>query len=222
MPKLDIRLKTVARMIRDDTHADVGSDHGHLLFALLKSGRIQRGIAIENKQQPFANSSHRLAGVNADVRLGDGLSVLHVGEADSLSICGMGAKSMVRILEGFPDRVPTRVIMQPNCEPELVRGWGLRSGYHIETEQIAWGHLPYQVVCLRRADSPDDAAYEDVDHDAALLFGPTLVKRRDPDLFRQLSQERAYYRELGQLTARSAERLKIVETLLRIGPKSEI
>ena len=75
MPRLDERLKTVARQIRSDTHVDVGSDHGHLLLALLKAGRIRKGIAIENKQLPFENSRKTLTGVNAEVRFGSGLDV---------------------------------------------------------------------------------------------------------------------------------------------------
>ncbi len=38
----------VAEQIRSGTHIDVGSDHGRLLKALLASGRIDRGIAIEH------------------------------------------------------------------------------------------------------------------------------------------------------------------------------
>jgi tRNA (adenine22-N1)-methyltransferase len=185
------------------------------LYALLKSGRIQRGIAIENKRQPFVNSSRRLAGENADMRFGDGLSVLNDDEAQSLSICGMGAKSIVEILGAFPDRVPPQVILQANREPERLRAWGLRSGFHLEAEKIAWGHWPYQVLSFRRATRPNDRAYDDVDPDAALIFGPTLIKRRDPKLFQQLNQEWVYYRELDHLTPESEKRLKIVERLLR-------
>src|SRR6056297_785499 len=97
LPRLDERLKIVASLIRCRVHADIGSDHGHLLKALLKSGRIEFGIAIENKTQPFLNSRKTLADCRADVRLADGLAGLQKGEADCLSLCGMGGRSMVRI-----------------------------------------------------------------------------------------------------------------------------
>ena len=89
MPRLDARLKSVAQQVCCRVHADIGSDHGHLLKALLAAGRIQRGIAIENKRQPFLNSQTTLQGVNADVRFADGIEGLKAGEADSLSICGI-------------------------------------------------------------------------------------------------------------------------------------
>lgn len=214
MPKLDIRLKTVARQIRTTTHVDIGSDHAHLLLAMLKSGRISRGIAIENKQQPFHNSSIALADVDAEVRFGDGLSVLQDGEADSMSVCGMGAKSIVAILNAFPSRIPCQMILQPNHEPELVRRWCLDHGFHLEQEQIAKGHWPYHVLRYARSDGARDPAYENVDHEAALLFGPLLVRSRDPQLRAQLVDEQRHFRGLEQLTEVASIRLSIINQLL--------
>ncbi|MGB1707088.1 MAG: tRNA (adenine(22)-N(1))-methyltransferase TrmK, partial [Rubripirellula sp.] len=99
MPHLDERLKKVAQQIRVTTHVDIGSDHANLLVALLRSGRVKKGIAIENKQQPLLHSQQALVGLDAEVRFADGLDGLLAGEADSLSICGMGAENIVSILE---------------------------------------------------------------------------------------------------------------------------
>lgn len=96
--KLDDRLAAVADQIKSTTHVDIGSDHGSLLVALLNQDRIKFGIAVENKQRPFDNSVRALAGLPAEVRLGDGLNPIEIGEADSLSICGMGAESIRDIL----------------------------------------------------------------------------------------------------------------------------
>ncbi|EMI16718.1 protein containing DUF633, partial [Rhodopirellula maiorica SM1] len=200
MPKLDIRLRTVASLInpRGDesvVHGDIGSDHGGLLVSLLRSKRIAQGIAVENKSQPYENSCRALKGLAAQVRFGDGLAVIHPGELSSLSICGMGAESMVKILDAFPDRVPHHVVLQPNRQHELVRSWGLRNGFHLCDEQIAWGHWPYAVISLRRAkvatqdtSTPNDPAYADVDFDAALLFGPLILKRWEPQFAARLHE----------------------------------
>lgn len=220
MPKLDVRLKTVAKQIRTTTHADIGSDHAHLLLAMLKSGRISRGIAIENKRQPFLNSSKALADVDADVRFGDGLSMLSEGEANSLSICGMGAKSIVSILNAFPSRIPSQIIIQPNHEPELVRRWCFDHHFHLAQEQIAKGRWPYHVLRFCRHDSLGDSrpgcdpAYEDIDREAALLFGPLLIKDRDPFLRIQLIDEQKHFRSRAQLTDIAASRLKTIDRLI--------
>ncbi len=149
MSKLDVRLIAVTQQIRSKTHADIGSDHGGLLVSLLNSGRIEYGIAIENNRQPFQNSIRALTGLAAEVRFGDGLRAIQPGEADSLSICGLGAKSMLRILTVHPLRIPTHVVLQINHDPEIIRQWALDNGYHLVDEQIAWGRRPYAILSLR-------------------------------------------------------------------------
>ncbi len=214
MPRLDDRLKTVARQIRGTCHVDVGSDHGHLLKALLKAGRIERGIAIENKRQPFENSQTTLAGLAADVRFGDGLEPLDAGEADSLSICGMGGESIARILSEFPERVPAFVVLQPNKRPEWVRAWGLGSGFHLLAEPRTAGRRAFQVLVFRRfADSPDPA-YQGVDREAALLFGPHNLRQRDPQFLQGLLEERRYLNQLDRLDARAADRLAAIQRIV--------
>ena len=216
MPRLDDRLKAVAKQIRCRVHADIGSDHAHLLKALLKAGRIERGIAIENKQQPFENSKSTLAGLQADVRFVDGLAGLRTGEADSLSCCGMGGESMVRILDAFPARVAPVVILQPNRRPELTRQWGLRSGFHLVDEQVAFGHWAYSILRFERADASSDPAYEGVDWDAALLFGPHMIKRWQPDFVARLREEKRYLTDLDRRNRDATKRLAAIERLLSV------
>ncbi|MCM2372200.1 tRNA (adenine(22)-N(1))-methyltransferase [Aporhodopirellula aestuarii] len=221
MPHLDQRLKAVACQIRCGTHADIGSDHGHLLKALLASGRIERGIAIENKVRPHANSQATLAGCNADVRLADGLAGIASGEADCLSICGMGGESIVRILEAYPDRVPVTAILQPNRRPELVRAWALRSHYNLADERIAHGHWRYVILrfeksqnCPANCQSHHDPAYDGLDRDAALLLGPHQLHRRDSDFITALREEQTYLRSLARLTKEATNRLAVIERVI--------
>ncbi|KAA5539058.1 SAM-dependent methyltransferase [Roseiconus nitratireducens] len=221
MPRLDDRLKAVARQIRCGTHADIGSDHGHLLVALLKSGRIRRGIAIENKPQPLENSSRSLRGLNAEVRFADGFAGLSVGEVDSASLCGLGGETIVRILDAFPDRVPDRVVLQPNRRPEWVRRWAIRSGFHLMDEQIARGHWDYPVLSFQRLGSITDPAYGGLDHEAALLFGPLLMKRMPRLVHDRLAEERLYLRKLQRLGPESAARLRVIERVLSAAPAAE-
>ena len=218
MPRLDLRLQAVARQIRSATHVDIGSDHAGLLVALLTDGRIDRGIAIENKQQPYDNSRRALANLAADVRFGDGLEVLQPDEADSLSLCGMGAESIVKILEAFPARVPQRIVLQPNRQPELIRRWALRNRFHLVDEQIARGHWPYVIMSFQQAgnrhDPHHDPAYANVDQQAAILFGPLILKRRDPKFADQLREEQNYLSRFARLEPRRIERLALIRKVL--------
>ena len=246
--KLDDRLVAVAERIGTDVHVDIGSDHGKLLLWLLKHQRINRGIAIENNQRPFENSTEALRvffaprpsdgvapGV-AEVRFGDGLAALQPQEADSLSICGLGGRAIVRILSKYPDRVPDQLVVQPNNRPEDVRKWALANGFRLLDEVIVGDEREFIVLAFERhrmndknqksesrtadlafksnqeSDCPDPA-YQNVGFDAAILFGPLIIKRNEPALLKQLNEELEYWNQFSELAPPAAKRVKIVERL---------
>lgn len=215
MPHLDERLQKVAQQISVTTHADIGSDHANLLVALLRSGRVERGIAIENKQQPFLHSQHALSGLNAEARFADGLEGLVPGEADSLSICGMGAENIVSILERSPERIPPLVVLQPNRRPDLIRRWGIVSGFHLVDEQLAFGHWPYAILVYRKAGLEADPAFQQFDHQADLLLGPWLLRRRDPAFVEMLREEQRYWQRFKQISQVSLQRRDAIERVLK-------
>lgn len=214
MPKLDQRLSTVAEQIRGRVHADIGSDHGYLLKALLTSKRIEHGIAIENKPAPFENSRATLLGLNADVRLADGLQGLRENEADSLSLCGMGGELIVKILSRFPRRIPKTLIVQPNNHHEVVRRWGLEQCFHLVDERLVHCKHTYVTLQFQRHEQSVDPAYNDLEKHTALLFGPHLIRRRDPELIRFLERERQRLGQYRQRTDASSQRLEAVALLL--------
>ena len=183
---------------------------------MLRSGRVDYGIAIENKRQPFENSTRALAGLPAEVRFGDGLHVARSGEAYSLSICGMGADNMLTILTAFPDRIPSHVVLQPNQRPDVMRRWALDNGFHLVDEQIARGHLPFAILSFQRAENPRlaDPAYKNVSQQAALLFGPHILKRDDQQFDAQLVEEETYWSQFDRLEPERGQRLDIIRELL--------
>ncbi|QEG25194.1 tRNA (adenine(22)-N(1))-methyltransferase [Mariniblastus fucicola] len=214
--KLDDRLVAVADRIRSGTHADIGSDHASLLVELLVSGRIQHGIAIENKQLPFENSLRALRGLAADVRLGDGLHALQRGEAYSLSICGLGAESIRDILLACPDRIPDLVVLQIFHRPEIIRRWAVENGFHLTQETTTAGKRHYTILSFRRSHGPEnsDPAYDNVDRETALLFGPFVLKREDRQFDLHLQCEEAWWRKFDQLSAETAQRLKLLRSVM--------
>ena len=177
---------------------------------MIRTGRIARGIAIENKRHPFGNSASALAGLNAEVRLADGLAGLRPCEAESLSICGMGGRRIVEILNAFPDRVPPNVTLQPNRHPELIRAWGIERGFRLVNECVADTNWAHQVFHFQRSDLPRDPAYEGLDRDAAILFGPLMLKRRDPALVRRLREEMQYFDGFDRIGNLAASRLSAI------------
>lgn len=224
MPKLDQRLACVARMIgtpgsRDGIHADIGSDHGHLLLALLKSGRIRRGIAIENKKQPFENSNATLRDAAAEVRFADGFAGLGDGEADSVSLCGMGGQLIAGLLQRHPERVPDRVFVQANAKMTDVRRWAIPAGYHLIDEQEVLGSRTFLVMEFRAGNGQADPAYEhdfirSLDDEAALVFGPHLLRRWEPDFVQRMIGERDYWRRIENAAPPARERLRLIQQVL--------
>ncbi|KLU02495.1 tRNA-m1A22 methylase [Rhodopirellula islandica] len=219
MPRLDDRLKLVASLIRGTNHADIGSDHGHLLAALLATGRIQRGIAVENKPQPHRNSTATLQGLNAEVRLGDGLNVIQENELDSLSICGMGGQSIVRILANHSNRLPDQMILQPNKAIGSVRQWALNNGYWLVDEQCTAGTRRFEVLLLRRSGMALDPVYRRLasvrlEESLGVMFGPWFLLRRDEDLQQRLAEEQRYLHAKQKLTAPSRQRMEAIDRLL--------
>ena len=235
--KLDDRLVAVAKRIRANVHVDIGSDHGKLLLWLLKNQKINFGIAIENNQRPFQNSTDALqvffpprpadglAPGIAEVRFGDGLAALQPGEGDSLSICGLGGRAIARILSAHPDRVPEQLVVQPNNRSEVIRRWALANGYRLLDEVIVGGEREFIVLAFQRhkestsddnskaANADQDPAYRDVDFESAILFGPLIIKRNDPALLEQLNQELTYWNQFSDLAPPAAKRLKVVKNL---------
>ena len=53
MIKLSKRLKIIFDMVPKSVVADIGSDHGKLMIALVEAGIVSKGYAVENKEGPF-------------------------------------------------------------------------------------------------------------------------------------------------------------------------
>lgn len=112
--------------------ADIGTDHAYLPIALVQMGKIKRAIAIDVKQGPYENACNQVAKFGVDkfvqVRLGDGLKPLELGEADTAVLAGMGGALMIEILSASQEVVANlkHIVMQPQ------NGFGRIRKYLIE------------------------------------------------------------------------------------------
>ncbi|WP_034342541.1 tRNA (adenine(22)-N(1))-methyltransferase [Deinococcus misasensis] len=200
LKSLEPRLQTVLEWIPLGNHADIGADHAYLLGNLLDQNRILKGIAIEKNREPFELACKNLEkfGDRAEARLGDGLAPLQVGEVNSISICGMGAALMAKILTAHPEKVPEHVVVQPNDSAEPVRRWALQTGFHVKQETITVGFWHYPVLHFQRQAGPDPA-YTDLPLDVALRFGPWPLKNQNPLLYTHLLEQEKRLRNLAHL-----------------------
>ena len=216
--KLDARLHAVAAEIARlgvSVHTDIGSDHARLPLYLLQQNIVQKIIAVEKHQQPFERSLKALREVDAEVRLGDGLTSLEPGETDSLSMSGMGAPLMVRILQRCPQKLPPHLVLQPNASPEGLRCWALQNGYHLVSEQMVTGFWRYTVLTFSRG-SGRDKAYDGVPQELALRYGPLLLKENHPLLLEELHHQRRCLSKLQSGAAEPRNALATAEQALEL------
>ena len=96
LPTLDARLTAAAELVRPGQPvADIGCDHGKLTAVLAASGKYPKVIGADLRPGPLAKAEQTLeyAGCKdrAELRLGDGLSVLSAGEVGSIVLAGVSA-----------------------------------------------------------------------------------------------------------------------------------
>jgi len=132
--------------------ADVGTDHGFVPIRLVEQGAACRAIAMDVRQGPLERAREHILqhGMEAQIetRLGDGLSVLKPGEADTVIIAGMGGELMLKILrEGAHLHGQIRhYILSPQSELSLFRHGLETLGLLISDEVMVEEDGKYYVV----------------------------------------------------------------------------
>ncbi|MBM7716285.1 tRNA (adenine22-N1)-methyltransferase [Bacillus thermophilus] len=180
--QLSKRLQAVVANINHGMRiADIGSDHAYLPCHVIKRGIASFAIAGEIADGPFQSAQQQVeksgVGHYVDVRKGDGLEVLQVGEVDCIIIAGMGGLLISRILEAGREKLAgvTRLILQPNIGAIHIRQWLMNNGWELVSEQILEddGKI-YEVLVAERGDSMKH--YREVEKE--LLLGPFLLKEK--------------------------------------------
>ncbi|MCM8899812.1 class I SAM-dependent methyltransferase [Caldicoprobacter algeriensis] len=175
------RLLSVAEMVpRSKCIVDVGTDHGRLPVWLVKSGIAERAIvtdisAASLKKAEALIKTHGLENI-IEPRVGDGLSVIHPGEADTVVMSGMGGLLIRDILESAPQVTASvkTFVLQPMRSQSLLRKWLADNGYAIVDESLVREKDKfYEVIVARhgRQHIPKDVYYD---------IGYVLIKKHDP------------------------------------------
>jgi tRNA (adenine22-N1)-methyltransferase len=209
MVKLSKRLQTIADFVPEGSAlADIGSDHALLPVYLAERGRVSFAIAGEIGDGPLEAAARQVKGAGishmVSVRQGDGLAVVQPGEADVVTIAGMGGALIVRILEEGRSKLETasRLILQPNVAEDQVRRWLLLRGWVLADEALVEedGKF-YEILCAVRHREPELANGElyrplplaegvaPLDRDELLRFGPHLVRSAEDVFYRKWEWE---------------------------------
>lgn len=173
MIRLSKRLKIIHDMVPKSIVADIGSDHGKLMIALVQSGIVQKGFAVENKEGPFERLRSNLIRYHVDDKItplfSDGIKDI-TRDVNTIVIAGMGGSAIVNILKSHPEkliRVQTIIIDAHTAVP-LARKEICQMGYAIADEKIVKEDgIFYEIIKFIKADK---AIFSDED----LEFGPIL------------------------------------------------
>ena len=141
IPISDRLLACAAYVNPGDRVADVGCDHGYLGIYLLKRNIAKHVLASDLRKGPLqsARDNAEIYGVSDRMEffLSDGLrSVPH--EFDTLVCAGMGAETMISILEAAPwlKKAGYRLILQCQIKNHLLRRYLSEHGFRILEEQV--------------------------------------------------------------------------------------
>ena len=174
------RLLACAGFVRKgDRVADVGCDHGYLSIHLLTEGIAKSCIASDINEQPLLSAVRNAEkfGVRDKVEfyLSDGVRNIP-RDFDTLVCAGMGADTMVSILEAAPwlKDAKYRMILQCQSKTPMLRSYLSRQGWRITEETVLRdGRFLYTVMECRWAPEYPKLTEAETYFPPALLENPS-------------------------------------------------
>jgi tRNA (adenine22-N1)-methyltransferase len=162
--------------------ADIGSGHGLLADRLARRQpeAVARVIASDiSPEEPVAQreANPRLS---IDYRLGDGLDVIRPEDGvDLLIIAGMGARSILLILERGLPRLPAvnRLVLQPQTEAAELRAGLARLGWCRLRERLVRDRGRFYPVLSAERGASSEAPPAPLTEDDLLQAGADLLRR---------------------------------------------
>ena len=201
--RLSERLERVAAHVPAGAWlADIGSDHGYLLVALMNRGLISAGVAGEVAVTPFQAAQRSVLenglSERISVRQANGLAAIEPEDGiTAISLCGMGGETIRDILERDNARLSgkERLILQPNGGEQPLRQWLMDNGYRILAEELLReNRFDYEIIVAELGEPVRYTAHE-------LYFGPLLLQARSEAFLAKWQRRlRLKQRTLSQLT----------------------
>lgn len=143
LPPLSSRLNVCYSFVQQgDRVADIGCDHGYLGITLLLNNVARSVIAADINPQPLASAKQNAHRFGTDDRmtfhLSDGVQNIPQ-DFDTLVCAGMGADTMISILEAAPwlKSDQYRLILQCQSKRPELRKYLYKQGYSIKRETLA-------------------------------------------------------------------------------------
>ncbi|MCY7783140.1 tRNA (adenine(22)-N(1))-methyltransferase TrmK [Bacillus sp. FSL H8-0515] len=207
--------------------ADIGSDHAYLPCYAVLNHKASGAIAGEITDGPFLSAKRQVEKLalnsRISVRQGDGLEVIKKGEADAITIAGMGGSLIAQILEAGKDKLTgkERLILQPNIHAIHIREWLYKEGYALIDEVILEEDGKcYEVLVAEEGDR--DAAYAAISLSAGMLVGPFLAKEKNAVFLKKWTQELRHTQSIYEQISRAASTEQNQQKLKELADRMEL
>ena len=203
MIKLSPRLKQVADFVEDNSNiVDIGCDHGLTDIYIIKNKKNVSIIASDVNENALNNAIENIKKYCLEEKIptiiSDGLNNIETSKLDTIIISGMGAHTIVGILQNNIKKLqPIKtIIIQSNNDIEFLRKKITNLNYYIEDEELVKEKkYIYTIIKFKKGKKKYTKKQ--------LYFGPILLKKNN-----KLFQEK---------TKKDLEKLKILYSLI---PKS--
>lgn len=190
---LSNRLQAVKNLVSPcEVAADIGCDHAYLAIELVRDHIAKRVIATDINAGPLKIAAEHIreAGLENCITTiqCDGITGIY---ADTIIICGMGGKLMLRILTDSLKELEhaTTLILQPQSEIAQFRNGLCELGFEIVDEDFVIEDGKYYPMMKAQKGQM-------FLNDITATYGPVLLKKKHPDLKVFLKQQNAYLTDL--------------------------
>lgn len=192
--------------------ADIGTDHALLPIVCVMKGYVSKAQAIDNKRGPFVIAFSNVKKYNQQekikVKLSDGISEID-DDTDVVVIAGMGGDLISQILLKDNKKNVKRFILQPNNNPETIRGILKEIEYKVFDELVFEDQKKiYDVIVIEKGRS--DLSEDEV------TFGPINLKSKPHYFMKRLTKEYEYLKLVIKNVENEEEKLKLLSRLNQI------
>jgi tRNA (adenine22-N1)-methyltransferase len=141
MIKLSKRLSVIAKYIEsNDKVIDIGCDHALLDIYLSKEKQLKKIIAsdiVKHSIDIAKLNIDKYKANNIELRCGNGLEVLKESDdINTIIISGMGYQKIIEILSNVEQYNITKIIIQSNNYPNIIRKYIIKHSFFIEKEEL--------------------------------------------------------------------------------------
>lgn len=187
--EINKRLELVSSFVSEfDNIIDVGCDHALLDIYLNEKYPNIKIIASDNKEGPISHAKENIKKYKKEnkiiVKLGDGIDTIE-SDINTIIISGMGGLNMIGILKYKQDmfKQVNKIILSPNNDTDKVRKELKKMGFIIDDEiLIKEKNIIYPVIKFIRGKK----YYSKIEY----IFGPVLMKKKDPLFLEYLEKEK--------------------------------